>query len=225
MSPFLACLTTLAIGLAPGELQEPERPGRGQERPAPKKEEPQDYATVVKDHEKKEGLFRVFTKGETILFEIPENLMGRDLYWYSELRLAPRGSFSGSGANGNVVRWEERGDKVLLRTVDYSTRARDGGGALISVLQSNFHPIAAALDVKARGEGGAPVVDVTKLYKTEIPEFGARNAIGRGTLDADRTFVERVAVFPENVNVQVLVTYKDSPGGSAAEPPGPPSAP
>jgi hypothetical protein len=216
MSPFLACLTTLAIGLAPGELQEPERPGRGQERPAPKKEEPQDYATVVKDLEKKEGLFRVFTKGETILFEIPKNLMGRDLYWYSELRLAPRGSFSGSGANGNVVRWEERGDKVLLRTVDYSTRARDGGGALISVLQSNFHPIAAALDVKARGEGGAPVVDVTKLYKTEIPEFGARNAIGRGTLDADRTFVERVAVFPENVNVQVLVTYKDSPGGAAA---------
>ncbi len=184
---------------------------------------PQDYETVIKDHTKKEGLFKVFTKGETILFEIPTELLGREFFWYSEARTAPKGSFSGSGAREQVLTFEQRGDKILLKTLDYSVRARDGGGALTSVLQSTFAPIAAVFDVRARAPGGAPVIDATKIYKTDIPEFGPRGAIGQGTIDAERTFVEKVSVFPENVNVQVLVTLRAqaaTPGAGGGGPGG-----
>ena len=216
MSAIIACISAITLSQAQIDVQRPgggegQGPGRGGART----EGVQDYATVTKDFEKKEGVFKVWTKGETILFEIPTEMLGREFFWYSELRQAPTGSFSGSGANEKVIRWEQRGDKVLLRTIDYSTRARDGGGALVSVLQSNFSPIAAAFDVKARAENGAPVIDATKLYKTDIPEFGARGAMGRGQLDVDRTFLEKVSVFPENVNVQTLVTYREQPGGAA----------
>jgi hypothetical protein len=202
--------------MAPGQPTDGQRPG-GLGGPS-RGEVVQDYATATKDYEKREGVFKVFTKGESILFEIPTQLLGRDFFWYSELRQAPRGSYSGSGANERVVRWEQRGDKILLRTVDYSNRARDGGGALVSVLQSNYSPIAATFDVRARAEDGSPVFDVTRLYKTEIPEFGARGAVGRGQLDADRTFLEKVSVFPENINVQVLVTYRENQAAAGQAP-------
>lgn len=210
-----------AAALVPlqGDVQRPGGGGQGPggNRPggAQREAAPQDYDTVIKDHEKKEGMFKVFTKGETILFEIPTGLMGRDFFWYSEAKTAPNGSYSGAGAREQVLTFETRGDKVLLRLPDYSKRARDGGGALTAVLQSNEAPIAAVFDVKARSPEGSPVIDVTKLYKTDIPEFGPRNAFGQGSIDADRTFIERVSAFPENINVQVLVTLRAQSGNAA----------
>lgn len=206
MSLVISILSACTLALSQGGGARPERAGA-------RSEGPQDYSTVIKDHDKKEGVFNVFTKGESILFEIPKSKLGREFFWYSELRKAPTGSYSGASPREQVLRWEERGDKVLLRTVDYSVRARDGGSVAIAVMQSTFDPIIAAFDVRARTESGDPVIDATRLYRTDVPELTSRAV--SGSIDNDRTFLERVVTFPENINVEVLVTTRSAGGAPA----------
>jgi hypothetical protein len=66
-----------------------------------------------------------------------------------------------------------------------------------------------------------PVIDVTRLFTTNIPEFGPGSAL-RGNLDATRTFLESVATFPENIEVEAAQTYMVTPtagrGGGAPAP-------
>lgn len=206
MSTLVSIITACSLVLSQGGGGRPGGAASG------RSEGPQDYATVIKDHDKKDGVFKVYTKGETILFEIPKDKLGREFFWYTELRKAPSGSYSGASPREQVLRWEQRGDKVLLRTVDYSIRARDGGAIGVAVLQANYDPIIATFDVRARAENGDPVIDATRLYKTDIPELTSRAM--SGSIDAERTFLEKVVAFPENVNVEVLVTTRS--GGGAA---------
>ena len=63
MSAFIACITAIAFSQVQLDIQRPgggegQGPGRG----AARTEGIQDYATVTKDFEKKDGVFKVWTK-------------------------------------------------------------------------------------------------------------------------------------------------------------------
>src|SRR4030095_522574 len=58
-----------------------------------------------------------------------------------------------------------------------------------------------------------PVIDVTQLFLTDVPEFSARGTIGGGGRDASRTYLEKIVSYPENINVEVNQTFT---GGAAA---------
>ncbi|MES1227526.1 MAG: DUF5117 domain-containing protein, partial [Armatimonadota bacterium] len=175
---------------------------------------PEPYENVVKDYEKQSGVVDVFRKDDSILFEIPKDILGRDFMWVIELKASASGSFSGTVANGDVVRFEARGDKILVRSIDYSTRATNGDEIKQGVLASNLMPIIAVLDVKSRNKNGNPVVDVSRFFKGEITELSAKGAAGGGGLDPSRTFIDKVKAFPENINVEVEATYA---GGGAPQ--------
>ncbi|MBI3793045.1 MAG: zinc-dependent metalloprotease, partial [Gemmatimonadetes bacterium] len=80
-----------------------------------------------------------------------------------------------------------------------------------AVLGSNYAPIVASFSVEAFGPDSAAVIDVTRLFTTSIPELAAI----RGTIDATRSFIERIAAFPENVEVEATQTGTAAPAGGA----------
>jgi hypothetical protein len=120
-----------------------------------------------------------------------------------------------------VVRWELHGDQVLLRDVRYTIRADTTDPIAQAVKASNLAPIIRAFEVKAYGKDKAPVIEVTDLFKKEVPEFSARNALGAGGMDSERSFIEEFKVFPRNINVRVLASFapKKQGGGSGDDGP------
>jgi hypothetical protein len=173
------------------------------------------YAEVVtRSAETDSGMFQVHRVDDKVLFEIPNELLGEEILLVTRVaRAADNVRYGGEKENTQVVRWQRNADDVLLRTVSHSNVADDSLPIFEAVRNSNFEPIIAVLDIAAMSEdSGAVVVDVTKLFTTDIPVLGMnanrRENFGVRRLDADRTFVNWVKSFPRNVEIRNTLTYE-----------------
>ncbi len=183
-----------------------------------KKDSVKSYDDVVtEEFETSSGLFDVHTDGEKILYEIPPDALDLDMLWVTQLAETQAGySWAGMPVQDRVVRWEKRGDKILLRDVKYSIRADIDDPIQIAVEATSVAPIIQSFDIKAWGKDQAPVIDVTALFTSDQDEFSAVDALGVASLDSKRTFLEAVKTFPKNIETKVLATYKLKKGQAGA---------
>ena len=84
-------------------------------KPKPKKGAIQPYGKVVtKDHKTDEGLFKVHTKDNSYLFELPDSLLNRELLMVTRIAKTASGiGFGGGKTNTQVLRWEKKTKLVL----------------------------------------------------------------------------------------------------------------
>ena len=196
--------------------------GRGGAGQAP---QPRPYDQVItKEARTDEGIFKVHRVREQLFYEIPKAELGRDFLWVSQIKRTTAGAgFGGQGAGNRVVRWELVGNRVLLRLVDHTLVADSAAPIASAVANSNNPVIVRAFNVAAFSAGGDPVIDVGTLFLTEIPELSVRGRIGARGFDQNRSFLEKVVSFPENINVEVTQTYTapiDAGGRGDAPPQG-----
>lgn len=196
------------------------------EEPGEEKKSGDDDKKKVKDYDEvitskavtQSGLFRVHRLDDKLFYEIPNDLLDTDLLWVTQISETTAGSsYAGMPAGNEVVRWEKRGDRVLLRRVRYGLRSAVDDPIAEAVEKSNLAPIIKVFEVLAYGRDIAPVIDVTELFTKDVAEFSAKNALDAGAMDSDRTFIDSVKAFPININVAVLATYapkkaEDTPG-------------
>src|SRR5208337_3358502 len=139
---------------------------------------------ITKDAVTKVGLFRVHRIDDSLYYEIPADALDTDLLWVVQISETTAGSsFAGMPVQDRVVRWELHGEQVLLRDVRYGIRAETADPVAQAVKASNLAPIIRVFDVKAYGKDKAPVIDVTDLFKKDVPEFSARHALNAGAMD------------------------------------------
>jgi len=202
--------------------QEPQNAGGG-EQTAPaappgrggRGNQPRPYAQVItKEARTDEGIFKVHRINDQVFYEIPRAQLGKDFLWVTQIKRTAAGvGLSGQAVTSRVVRWELSGNRVLLREVNYSVVADSGEPISRNVANSNNPPIVRSFNVAAFSPTEDPVIDVTQLFLTDVPEFSARGTIGGRGMDASRTFLEKIVSFPENINVEVNQTFT---GGAAA---------
>ncbi|HEX8271399.1 MAG TPA: zinc-dependent metalloprotease [Longimicrobiaceae bacterium] len=173
---------------------------------------PRPYASVVTPRaQTRRGLFATHRVGSRLLYEIPAREFGREMLLVSQIARNTLGSgYGGQAVSNYVLRWERRDNRVLLRSVSYDVVADTALPISRAVAAANYDPVVAVFNVEAWGPDSSAVIDATRLFTTNSPEFGVGNAI-RGTLDASRTFIERVAAFPDNVEVEATHTYNVVP--------------
>ena len=177
------------------------------------------YEEVVPSSaETDEGMFDVHRVGDRLLFEIPREMLGRQMIVMSRYNRVQEG-LTNVGANmapNMVVRWEERGDRLYLRAVTHANTADPEDNVAIAVENQSFAPILQSFDIEARGDGTA-VIDVTDLYLGETPAFtlpsNQRQSRGVRRYVRDRSWLEWSKSFPINVEVRVVQSY------DAAQPP------
>ena len=161
---------------------------------------PQPYDRVVTAQaQTKTGLFKVHRIGERLLFEIPRSEMNKDILLVQEIAQTTLGAGYGGQAAGNrVLRFERKDNRVLLRGISYEVMASDTTSPVAgAVAASNVHPILAIFNVEAYGPDSAAVIDVSRLFTQPPPELSPAQRIGAGyTIDATRSWVERVGVVP-----------------------------
>jgi hypothetical protein len=173
-------------------------------------QQPRPYNQVITASARTDdGIFKVHRINDTIYYEIPRKELGKDFLWVNQVKHTVNGAGYGGQAAGNrVVRWELYNNRVLLKLVDYSVVADPSTPIAKAVAAANNPSIIRSYNVAAFNPGGDPVIDVTPLFTTEVPELSVRNQVaGSRGFDAARTFIEKIVSFPENINVEVTQTF------------------
>lgn len=183
----------------------------------PKKDDKDTYRKLIEDAEVAEGLFTVIQKDGNVYFQIPRDLLEAEILVVSRISGHVKGlNFGGAGMKSRpqqVIRWQKKGKKILLRSVSYNSVADLEDPIYESVRNNNFEPIIAAFDLKAENpDSNAYVADVTSLFTTDVPMIGAlsdsqRKRFGVKNLDKNRSLVMGVKAFPKNVEVRHVLTY------------------
>jgi hypothetical protein len=181
---------------------------------------------ITRDARSDDGIFTVHRIKDRVYYEIPKSRLGREFLWVSQIAKTTLGAGYGGQAAGNrVVKWERRGDRIFLRAVSYDVVADAATPIARAVDAANFSPIVMAFNIEAVGKDDAAVIEVTRLFTTDVPEFSGRTRVGARTFDASRSFVERTVSFPENIEVEAIHTYNNPPdqaaGGGRGGPPAP----
>jgi len=180
--------------------------------------DPQPYDTVItKDTKSTKGVFTVHQKKDTFYYEIPKSELDKDFLWNSQIaKTAPGVGYGGGQLAEMVVRWSLKGNRVLLLDVNYSMTADPKSPVAQAVRDANNDAIIMAFPVAAFNKDGAPVIDVTRLFTTDVSEFSARSHLGASGVDPTRSMVEHITPFSENVEAEVTMTYTNGAGGRGA---------
>ena len=187
---------------------------------------PRPYAQVIRGTvTTKSGLFKTHLIGTSLYYEIPAGELGKDMLLITQIAKNNDGDgYGGEPIDNRVVKWERRGNRVLLRNVSFAVVADPSAPIAEAVRNANFDAILAVFPVAAFGPDSAAVIDVTRLYTSPPNEISAIQAI-RGQLDAARSFLERVATYPQNLEVEAALTINAQPQPQSFFPGAPPQPP
>ena len=193
-----------------GKTEEVAKP----QKPKPKKGDIQAYEDVVtKDMTTDEGLFKVHSKDQNYLFEIPDSLMEREMLMVTRIAKTASGiGFGGGKTNTQVLRWQRKDKQILLRVVSHTVVADTVLPVHEAVVNSNFEPVLHAFPIKAfNKDTTCVVIDATSLLTSDIkplgfPEF-YRTQYRVTRMDNARSYVERISSYPENIEMRHVKTY------------------
>lgn len=203
----------------PGEVPTPGA------RPTPPgaSQDPQPYDKVItKDAKTKAGIFKVHQVKDKHFYEIPKSEFGKEFLWVTQIARTTFGvGYGGQALGRRVVRWERNENKVLLRNVNYSVVADPSLPISEAVRAANTETILASFPVAAWGPDEAAVIDIGRLYTTDIFELSARQRLSATAMDASRSYIDRILAFPTNINAEVTHTYTRAamPAGAQTQQP------
>ncbi|KQC31151.1 zinc-dependent metalloprotease [Flagellimonas eckloniae] len=183
----------------------------------PKKGDIQPYGKVITKEAKTDGgLFKVHQVDDKYYYEISDSLLNREMLMVSRISKTATGiGFGGGKINTQVLRWEKKQKKILLRVVSYGNVAADSLPVHEAVVNSNFEPVLFAFDIKAFNKkdslNPATVIEINPMFTKDVnaigmPEF-YRKRYKVSRLDADRSYIESIKSYPLNIEARHVKTY------------------
>lgn len=148
-----------------------------------------------------------------VQLEIPPEVFGRTILLYTEFAALSTGGSEyapGSAVDTRAVRWFRIGAKVALISASYESHAGDSIALQQGVRAISLPTVIEVFDVIRETESGAPVIDVTALFTTNVPtgfalDFKRHYRMAR--VDGDRSVVREVRAFPENIAIGFYQTW------------------
>lgn len=169
---------------------------------------------ITKDAVSDKGLFNVHKVKDKYYFEINDSLIGREMLMVTRIAKTAAGiGFGGGKQNTQVLRWQKKDSKILLRVVSHNIVANDSLPVSEAVVNSNFEPILYSFKTLSYGKNSS-VIDVTKLFTDDVKPLGfpqsRRKSYKISSLDSKRSFIESIKSYPINIEVRHVKTYKSS---------------
>src|SRR6056297_1202955 len=182
------------------------------------------YSSVItSDAVSSDGVLDVHYVGDDIFYEIPDSLLGRDFLMVSRVAKVPSNFFgfisSGSKTAEQVFVFEKSRDMINIRQRSYNSVAADTLPIYRSVQANNYEPIIASFDIEARGpDSTSSVIQINEFFENDVPAISGmvdflRNIYSVRRLDSNRSYIDTVRTYPQNVEARHVMTYE------AMEPP------
>ncbi len=203
-----------AVPAKPGD-KKPDVPAAVAKKDEPKKEEPKKDKTideVVKDYEKLPGLLTLYRKKEagkdTIYAEVREDQLGKLMMLQTTASTGDSDHIvAGNPINDLLFKFIRNGDdKLVLAVPNYKWRAENKEIAR-AIRRSFADAYLVAYKIEAKqAERKTLLIDISDLFRSDLTQVssafggGMPGASGYG-LDREKTFIQTVKNFPDNLVV------------------------
>lgn len=187
------------------------------------------YGVVVnKNYATKKGLFTVHQFKDSVLFEIPDSLLERDIMVISRIRQTTGGfgAYPGEKLDEKTILFEKGPNATILLKFDLIISEADSTSDLYrNVVNSNINPIIVALPIKAYSKDSSSyVVDASKLLRDNTSFINSIEQSRALTQVMDQksfkdASVEAVHAYP--INVEIGLTKSGTSKGTLTESPQP----
>ena len=208
ISTFLFCLL-LSLNLAA------QKPNTKEDSKKPKKEKTFEDI-ITKEAITDKGLFNIHKVKEKYYYEINDTLFGREMLMVTRIAKTASGlGFGGGKQNTQVLRWQKKDNKILLRVVSHNVVASDSLPVNEAVLNSNFEPILYSFKIESKGiDSTSTLIEVTKLFSEDVKPLGFPQSRRKGykisSLNSKKSFIESIKSYPENIESRHVKTYNSS---------------
>ena len=207
---FLFCLL-LSLNLT---AQKPDKKDKDDSK-KPKKEKTFEEI-ITKEAITNKGLFDIHKVKEKYYYEINDTLFGREMLMVTRIAKTASGlGFGGGKQNTQVLRWQKKDNKILLRVVSHNVVASDSLPVNEAVLNSNFEPILYSFKIESKGiDSTSTLIEVTKLFSEDVKPLGfpqnRRKGYKISSLNSKKSFIESIKSYPENIESRHVKTYNSS---------------
>lgn len=162
-----------------------------------------------------QGMFGVHQVGDKYYFEIPKNILGREvLLVVRTVKTGGGAGYGGESLSETLFRWEKslNGKKIYLRS-PYIYNVADKESDIYTAFTNSFvEPIFYSFDIKTYGTDSSVVIDVTDFYAKDAITFGLaemkKGSFGIGTIEDNKSFIHYIKSFPTNIECRSQKTYK-----------------
>ena len=193
------------------------------EKPASKdkKDKIKPYEKVItKEAVTDSGLIITHKIDGDYFFEIPKDLLEKEMLIVSRISgFVKNLNFGGAGVKSRpqqVIRWQQKDKKLLLRSVSYNSVADFEEPIYKSVQNNNFEPVIEVFDIKAYSKKKDHIViQVNSLFETDVQMIGPmssnqRKNFGIRSLQKNKSYINGMKSFPQNVEIRHVLTYSGS---------------
>ncbi len=194
----------------------------------------------IKPHAKRyAGMCNVYVQDGRYLMEVPDSLEGRDILSaitiiqgsaQKERSADKRYGYSGDAVYESVFRFQRAPGNRMTMVQPMFLHTQDTSAPSYRAAVSSLLPVVLSFEVKAKDEHAA-LIDFTEAFKGDIDLFslrGAKDELGIGELQPEKSFIKSVTCFPGNINFRSVKSYgpgASPPGAGGGSTPGPDRAP
>jgi hypothetical protein len=175
---------------------------------------------ITKDAVTTKGMITMHKVKDKNYFEISKNILEKEILITSRISgFVKNLNFGGAGVESRpqqVIRWQKKDDKILLRSVSYNSIANFDDPIYQSVKNNNFEPIVMIFDIQGYNQDTTGfIIDIEPLFNTDVEMIGAldknqkKNFEIKG-IDSKRSYIQEMRAFPENIYVRHVLTYTGS---------------
>ncbi|SEK34483.1 protein of unknown function [Roseateles sp. YR242] len=172
--------------------------------------EPKPYDKVITaDAKTQDGLFKLHTIKTRLYFEIPKALLDQPLLMVLTATQVPAGvEHVGRALNEDVVRFVQKNNRLYLQQISHAFVADPAKPNADAVQRSQRDPILASFPIDAFSKDGAPVIEVSRLFLSEVGDFSARTMLRGSGPDPSRSYIDQTKAFPGSVRIDAVQTYQ-----------------
>ena len=184
------------------------------------------YNDFIKGAVTKNGLFKIHTIKDKIYFEIPNEVLGKDLLIVNKISSVPAqinnaGINKGINYENKLIRFykDVKNNKVWAKTFDPKISVNQKDNIALSVRDNYVESIIEGFEIKTYGKDSAVVVQVNNVFNGTSKSFNNLfDNIGMGgSVRTKDSYIEEVKSFPQNVVIKSQLTTQVSEGKTTAE--------
>ena len=182
-----------------------------------------EFTKMIEGAEVSAGFFTFYQKDDKLYMAVTEDQIDNDfLLNYQIARgIGAAGLYGGTMLNifeGELVALRKQNDKIMLVKKPHRYKAEEGTPLGRSVDLSYGESILETAEIAATSDEGTMLIDVHSWFVGDLSNISQRvqwalstrpGQPGRASFDRDRSYIEMVESFPENSNVQALLTFRN----------------
>ena len=171
--------------------------------------------SLTKDMNMSKGIINSYTKNNKLLFEIPNEILEKDILVVTRLAQVPSGYSpyinAGSKTSEQVISFYKKNNRLDIRQLSYNNIADPDDPISESVVENNFSPILASFEIK-NNDKSSFLIDVSEYFLKDSPGFNIINSRVKdqykiGGVDRKRSSIDSARSFPENIEILATLTF------------------